>query len=61
MISTKLKKRSASPLVEEGLLIGFAILIILILASAIFGIIGIAESTIGDFIQMLQDAFGGYA
>jgi hypothetical protein len=56
-----LRKRPASPLVEEGLLIGFAIIVIVILATAIFGIVGIAESTISDFIIMLQEAFGFYA
>ena len=57
----KLRKRPASPLVEEGLLIGFAIIVIVILATAIFSIVGIAESTISDFIIMLQEAFGFYA
>ena len=51
------KKRRASPLVEEGLLIGFSILIIFILAAAIFNIITISENTIGDFIEMFQNMF----
>jgi len=53
-------QRRGSPLVEEGLLIGFAILLILILAGAILNVVSLSESSINDFLRMIQNIFGNY-
>ncbi len=52
----KLGKRG-SPLVEEGLIIGLSIIIIVIFAGAVLNLVGWAETSIGDLVYQFQTLF----
>ena len=49
--------KKGSPLVEEGLLIGLSIIILVIFAGVVMNLIGWAETSITDLIYQFQNLF----